>query len=191
LAARSLFESFRGDIGLDDLLKTMAGGYLTLAQAKTVVDNKPKSLSPIADTKRVLTATEYRNNCIKLADPDLLGWYSKASTVSEKTAKTGLLSIIADLTSQLMTTNQVAEYEAIVAVEAADAAKYQGLTDLGITDITRLTTGLINCRVPMLIMSQGLDLKLNALGFSLREGMTMPAPGILAISIVEGQPVNI
>lgn len=189
VAARALYEALKGDLPVKTLLETMSNGFLSIAQANVLVDDRKKGkkeILPTADSRRVLTSDEYLHNCVKLAEPDLISFFDKAQTVSEKSTKAELLSLIESLTSQLVTAQELSQFESIKLAEEQEALKYKALTDLGITEIRKGSTGLINCRCTFQVMGDNLQSKLTAIGYTMKEGLQM-VDGLVAFQIVEGQ----
>jgi hypothetical protein len=192
LAARALYESFKGDgAPLDDLLQIMSEGYLNQAQKTAKLGATPavkRSLLPTAKAERVLTADEYLTNCIKLATPDLSKFYAKSSAVTDKTTKPELLTIIHELTEQLVTPAQVTQFESIKLMEAEELKKYAALTEIGFTNISRLSTGLINTRISMLDFAANALTKLVSAGFQMSGSITPVDGNMFAVQLIEGTP---
>lgn len=192
LAARALYESFKGDgAPLDDLLQIMSEGYLNQAQKTAKLGATPavkRALLPTAKPERVLTADEYLENCIKLSTPDLSKFYAKSSAVTDKNNKAELLAIIHELAEQLVTPAQLSQFESIKLVEAEELKKYAALTEIGFTSINRLSTGLINTHISMVDFAANALTKLVAAGFQMSGNITPVDGSIFAIQLIEGTP---
>jgi len=192
LAARALYESFKGDgAPLDDLLQIMSEGYLNQAQKTAKLGATPavkRSLLPTAKAERMLTADEYLTNCIKLSTPDLSKFYANVSTIVEKTTKAELLSIIHELSEQLVTPAQLTQFQSIKLVEAEELKKYAALTEIGFTDISRLSTGLINTRISMKAFADNAITKIINAGFQMSGAINPVGDDMFSVQLIEGTP---
>lgn len=196
LAGRAVYEAFAASNGmaLDDLLQLMSEGYLINAQKVAELAaksgqgaTKKSSLSPVAAVDRILSSGEYLANCVKLAVPDLMAFYEKSESL-DKLTKSDLIAIINSLRKQLVTDNQLAHYKGIQAVEEQEKAKYAALTDIGFTNISRLTTGLINCQISMIDFANNALIKLVEAGFQLKGDIRPIEGNLFALTLIEGQP---
>jgi hypothetical protein len=196
LAGRALYESLAATNGaeLDDLLQLMSEGYLINAQkqAELAVKNsqgssKKTSLSPVAAVERVLTSGEYLANCVKLSEPDLMTFYSQTHNLDNLKKET-LIGIINGLRQQIVNENQLQHYKGIILVEEQEAAKYAALTDIGFINISRLTTGLINCQISMIDFANNALTKMVQAGFQLKGDIRPIEGNLFALTLVEGQP---
>ena len=121
---------------LVERLELLKAGFLTKAQSNFAKSGQPAQSKPVSTTF-VLTAEEYKTNCLKLAQIDTVALFSAIESVSDKTSKQDLLAIIETLRAQLFTAEQAETYAVMLEKEAAlNIAK-----SLGFEKIQKSMTG--------------------------------------------------
>jgi hypothetical protein len=128
-----------------NLFKAMAAGYLNPFHQKATEGGATKEVNPLANPKKVLSAEEYRTNCIKLGLDGknvevISALLTEVTNVTEKTTKADLLEIVNNFASVFYTSKQQLTFENMLEKELAEAAKFAGLTEAGFTDIKQSLT---------------------------------------------------
>ena len=104
LQAAKLLQYFSRESNPAEVLETLQAGYLGKLHQKTM-ENGGES-KPSEQVKRLLTADEYKANCLKLVSVDTVKLYSELETFSDKSTKNELLQFVLDLRRSLMTEEQ-------------------------------------------------------------------------------------
>jgi hypothetical protein len=102
--------------------------------------------TPFENTKAVINAETYWNNCIKLGlSPDnadkVSGIVTAFYSISDKATKADLTSLLAELVHVFMSPEQHVTYSIKLEDERIAAAKFAALTDAGFIDIRTMSEG--------------------------------------------------
>lgn len=159
---------FKNAANPQQVLEAYAGDFLGTFHERA--SNKTSKKNPIAHAKKVLTAAEYRTNCIHLGldasnthKVELL--IERVAKIDSKTSKNVMEQLINDFKSIFISQEQEKSYIMIEENELKDAKKFQGLTDAGFINIAR--SGVyIAANIDLKNASEGLS-KLIELGFNL------------------------
>jgi hypothetical protein len=133
------------DSHTDELTALEDAGYLAMPHYYSVNGtgtDTSSTANPMARKNRVLTASEYRENSIKLGimglSPDDMEPLLNVDGNDSKVTKAMLIDMIHALQAKLFTEEQRATYGVMLEKEEQEAAKWKALTDAGFTDITSL-----------------------------------------------------
>lgn len=144
LVAYNKWKSSNYDKHTDELTALEDAGYLAKPHYFSVNGSDGAESNPLGRKNRVLSANEYRENCIRLGImallPDDLEPLLSVDGNDAKITKAALIEMIHYLQSRLFSEEQKATYGVMVEKEELEAAKWKALTDAGFTDITSLGT---------------------------------------------------
>lgn len=128
LQSAKLLQYFSRESNPAEVLETLQAGYLGKLHQKTL-ENGGES-KPSEQVKRLLTADEYKLNCLKLASIDVVSLYNELSEFSDKSTKTDLLNFVINLKQNLMTAEQHETYSVMSEKEQSiNALKPLGFSD--------------------------------------------------------------
>lgn len=128
LQAAKLLQYFSRENNPAEVLETLQAGYLGKLHQKTMENVEDKK--PSEQVKRLLTAEEYKLNCLKLAAIDAISLYDNLLQFGEKSTKQELLNFVGELRNSLMTTEQSDTYRLMSEKEESiNALKPLGFSD--------------------------------------------------------------
>jgi len=150
------------------VLDAYANDYLGTFHERAA--NKTTKKNPVGNPKKVLTALEYRINCIHAGldtsnTSRIETLLDRVDSVDHKTTKAQLEALLNDFKAVFITEGQEKSYAIIYENEQKDLLKFKGLTDAGFTNIARSATFLA-ANIELSKASDGLS-KLIELGFTL------------------------
>jgi hypothetical protein len=109
LQAAKLLQYFSRENNPQEVLETLQAGYLGKLHQKTL-ENGTESKQPSDSVKRLLTAKEYLDNCLKLAVIEPVKLYDELTKFSDKNTKSELLEFIINFRNSLVTIEQNETY---------------------------------------------------------------------------------
>ncbi len=157
IALRALFEGFKGDIPMTILLELMHDEFLSTQQRESdtiakLAGTTTKVSNPLQRPTKLLTAEEYRSNCILLGldaskYEEVASIIDHVGTFDDKTVKAELLKTLHDFTNIFFNTDQQTTYSVMLETEEAEAAKFSSLTKAGFVSIGRTALGNYTAKV--------------------------------------------
>jgi hypothetical protein len=132
LQAAKLLQYFSRENNPAEVLETLSAGYLGKLHQKTM-ENGGETKQPSEQVKRLLTADEYKNNCLKLAQINPVKLYAELSEFSDKSTKADLLAFVTSLKESLVTPEQFETYKAMTEKEES----LNSLKPLGFSDFRK------------------------------------------------------
>lgn len=128
LQSAKLLQYFSRENNPAEVLETLQAGYLGKLHQKTLENGDDKK--PSEQVKRLLTADEYLNNCLKLATIEPVKLYDELTKFSDKSTKAELLEFIINFRNSMVTVEQNEVYVTMVEKEESiNALKPLGFSD--------------------------------------------------------------
>ena len=152
----------------------VCSGYVNLFHMKqglTEATSDDKTINPMASAKKLLTSSEYRENCFKLANPpidSLLALFVLAG--KKETTKQALVEGILGLHYEYFTEEQEATYENMLADEVKLAEQFKLLTAESFTGIKRVNETVFSASIK-LSLADNVG-RLESLGYTLKDVQT-------------------
>lgn len=131
LQAAKLLQYFSRENNPTEVLETLQAGYLGKLHQKTMENGEDKK--PSEQVKRLLTADEYKLNCLKLAQIDTVTLFNDLDKFNDKATKADLLDYVINLKHSLMTEEQTSVYVAMSEKEKS----INDLKPLGFSDFRK------------------------------------------------------
>jgi hypothetical protein len=132
LQQAKLLQYFSRENNPAEVLETLSAGYLGKLHQKTM-ENGGETKQPSEQVKRLLTADEYKNNCLKLAQINPVKLYAELSEFSDKSTKADLLNFVIDLKRALINDEQFETWALMNQKEES----LNGLKPLGFSDFRK------------------------------------------------------
>jgi hypothetical protein len=131
LQAAKLLQYFSRENNPQEVLETLQAGYLGKLHQKTLENGS--EVKPSEQVKKLLTADEYKNNCLKLAEVNPVKLYAELSEFSDKSTKADLLNFVIDLKRSLINDEQFETWALMNQKEES----LNGLKPLGFSDFRK------------------------------------------------------
>jgi hypothetical protein len=131
LQAAKLLQYFSRENNPQEVLETLQAGYLGKLHQKTLENGS--EVKPSEQVKKLLTADEYKNNCLKLAEVNTVKLYAELSEFSDKSTKADLLNFVIDLKRSLINDEQFETWALMNQKEES----LNGLKPLGFSDFRK------------------------------------------------------
>jgi hypothetical protein len=131
LQSAKLLQYFSRETNPAEVLETLAAGYLGKLHQKTLESGEDKK--PAEQVKRLLTADEYLNNCLKLAVIDPVKLYADLTKYNDKSTKAELLTFVETLRDSIVTPEQHETFLVMLDKEE----NLNALKDLGFKDFRK------------------------------------------------------
>lgn len=131
LQAAKLLQYFSRENNPAEVLETLQAGYLGKLHQKTMENGEDKK--PSEQVKRLLTADEYLNNCLKLATIEPVKLYDELTKFSDKSTKAELLEFIVNFRNSMVTVDQNEVYISMAEKEKS----INDLKPLGFSDFRK------------------------------------------------------
>lgn len=131
LQSAKLLQYFSRETNAAEVLETLQAGYLGKLHQKTMENGEEKK--PAEQVKRLLTADEYLNNCLKLAVIDPVKLYADLARFNDKSSKADLLSFVETLRDSLVTPDQ---HETFLVMNQKEES-LNALKELGFSDFRK------------------------------------------------------
>ena len=152
----------------------VCSGYVNLfhmKQGTTEATSDDKTINPMASPKKLLTSSEYRENCFKLAVPPIDTLLHLQEIAGKKdTTKQALIDAINQLVNNYFTEEQEATYENMLAEETKLAEQFKLLTAESFTDIKRVSETVFSASIK-LSLADNVG-RLESLGYTLKDVQT-------------------
>lgn len=157
LAVKALQSGAEGQLTYAELLDMLNAGFISPRQKSSyeimqATGIKELKTNPLERPERVLTATEYKENCIRLALD--AGSYAKiaelvksAHNITDKTTKTELHSLLVSFADVFFNYDQQTTYAVMLETEEAEQRKFQVLLDAGMQKVERTKLGNLTSTV--------------------------------------------
>jgi hypothetical protein len=135
----------KSQLTVSEHIKLAAEGFVTPLQKNTTVTSV-KEKGAFSNTKSVLSAVEYSNNCIKLGLDNknfnaVSGLVSEFYSLTDKATKADLHAMLKSFVDVFMNAAQHETFVTMVQAEELAAKRFEGLTNVGFTDIKELSKG--------------------------------------------------
>jgi len=201
LTLRALFEGFKGDIPLTTLLELMQDEFLSSQQRESdtiarLAGTPVSKINPLTRPTKLLTAEEYRANCI-LLNLDAKNFELVASLIddvtgfNDKTTKADLLTCLHAFVEVFITQNQYETYQVMLSTEEAEAAKFSSLTKAGFTAIGRTALGNYTAKVSVVDSTKAIP-ELSSAGFRVIGSPAFDLQTMqLSVNFEEGEPATL
>ena len=139
----------KSSLDINGLAKLWSEGYVIPTQ-RNIAQRGTAAKPILIPSKQVLTAREYKEGNIRIADIDNLQLFDEVAVLLSRsnTTKQELLDFCFNLRDKLFSADKIEVYEIKIAQELELAKKYEGLTLVGFTDIKQLSDNLISGIVP-------------------------------------------
>lgn len=198
LTLRALFEGFKGDIPIATLLELMQDEFLSSQQRESdtiakLAGTTVKAVNPLQRPTKLLTSSEYKENCVALAldvanTGRIIALIDQVNEVTSKTTKDDLIHLLDSFKDVFFNTQQEETYQVMVDTEEAEAAKFSSLTKAGFTSIGRTALGNYTAKVSVVDSTKAIP-ELTSAGFKVVGSPAFDLDTMmLAVTFSEGEP---
>lgn len=144
---------YKGEISIEEHVKLASEGFIIPLQKNTVVTDKATK-TPFGNAKSVLTAAQYKVNCVKLGlDVRNVGKVAElvdtVYNITDKTSKADLTHLLTEFANMFLNPEQSGTYSRILEAEELAAKRFESLTAVGFTDIKEVANGHFNASVSL------------------------------------------
>ena len=157
-----------------EYVEAVTAGYVNLFhqnQGTTEATSDDTASNPMASPKKLLTSSEYRENCFKLAVPPIDTLLHLQEIAGKKdTTKQALIDAINELVNNYFTEEQAGTYENMLEEETKLAEQFKLLTAESFTDIKRVSETVFSASIK-LSLADNVG-RLDKLGYTLKDVQT-------------------